>query len=227
MGKHRRLQQTLVSFVMLLLLVACGGTGSLLPSNSSSPCPELNKVFQVTAIYASVLKSTPPQLNIGGEGNTRTGGWLIPQLVPYEYAAPPADGIYEFGFKAQPRAGIATQAITTIKTSYTMLLPNNLRGVKIYAEENNMVAMLAANDLICGGIQGKQCANEQQYCNFGAGQCKVLDAEGICKDKPTICTRDYRPVCGCDGMTYGNACVAETEGVSIDHPGECTLPVVQ
>lgn len=225
MGKHRRLLQTLVSIVMLLLLMACSGTGSSLSSNNSSPCPELNKVFQVTAIYASVLESTPPQLNIGVEGNTRTGGWLIPQFVPYEYAAPPADGIYEFDFKAQPRTGMATQAITPIKASYTMLLPNNLRGVKIYAEENNMVAMLAANDHICGGIQGNQCANEHQYCDFGVGQCKTLDAEGICKDKPTICTRDYRPVCGCDGMTYGNTCVAETEGVSIDHPGECILPV--
>jgi hypothetical protein len=36
-----------------------------------------------------------------------------------------------------------------------------------------------------------------------------------------VCTADYAPVCGDNGITYGNACAAECAGVPIAHDGEC------
>lgn len=74
----------------------------------------------------------------------------------------------------------------------------------------------------CGGFAGRKCSEEQQYCDFGStGQCGVADGQGVCKTKPEFCPEIFKPVCGCDGKTYGNACEAARAGASVKHEGKC------
>ena len=46
-------------------------------------------------------------------------------------------------------------------------------------------------------------------------------------DGPIMCTADWRPVCGCDGKTYSNACNANAAGVSRYTEGECDAKSVE
>jgi hypothetical protein len=74
----------------------------------------------------------------------------------------------------------------------------------------------------CGGFAGLPCENGE-FCSLPVGSC-CCDHVGACTPIPDACPTVWDPVCGCDGMTYGNECEAAMAAVSLAHYGACGEP---
>ena len=69
-----------------------------------------------------------------------------------------------------------------------------------------------------GGCSTNRDCGPMEFCGKALGDCA---GTGMCARRPDFCTALYDPVCGCDGRTHSNGCMAANAGVSVASVGEC------
>jgi hypothetical protein len=92
-------------------------------------------------------------------------------------------------------------------------------GVNVdYAGECEPVVQVCDSNDDCLDPAGISSDPPPTYCAKELGDC---DGHGTCEPRPDLCPDVWDPVCGCNGQTYGNECVAAAAGVNVKHGGIC------
>ena len=125
----------------ILALPAC----SLLRFGRSSQPPgrPAELVRSVEEVIVRVMESYPEQVHITALGTAPTGGWTNPRLIPH--VRPPGSArdpeLHEFDFVAEPPAGPATQAVTSLQAVTSFSRPPDMRGVRVFARTNSRIEL--------------------------------------------------------------------------------------
>jgi hypothetical protein len=97
----------------------------------------------------------------------------------------------------------------------------------------NAAKMMMILAVVVGGVAGCDVPPDEQTGAPGAAQTEAQE-EALSfpppnldrclvkvTPRPGICPLILAEVCGCDGKTYPNSCVAASHGVAVRHQGKC------
>jgi hypothetical protein len=105
-----------------------------------------SRIYSVEEVHVEALMvapERPPAISVSARGLVPTSGWTHPELGPWMYIVPPADGILDLDFIATAPTGIVLQVFSKIGVSSAFPVPGWIVGVRVHSTTNRIEAMLA------------------------------------------------------------------------------------
>lgn len=103
----------------------------------------MSLIYKVVQVSANILQlpGGAGLLEITALGEVATTGWTHPRLAPVFYVAPPADGIWDFEFQADPPIGPVAPVLRPVTALYLGSAPDWCKGVRVHAAVNAIDAL--------------------------------------------------------------------------------------
>lgn len=100
----------------------------------------MSLVHKIVHVSANILDlpGALSLLEIAALGEVTTTGWTHPRLSPVYYVTPPADGVWDFEFHADPPSGVVAPVIRPVGALFLGPAPEWCKGVRIHAATNNV-----------------------------------------------------------------------------------------
>lgn len=90
-------------------------------------------------------------------------------------------------------------------------------GVRCAVSSPNLTGVCADGACDTSCVSNADCG-DSQFCATGLCEGGI----GVCNERPESCDgEDVSYVCGCDGTTYENACLARQAGLNLRNTGPC------
>lgn len=102
-----------------------------------------SQIYSVTeGVIEDVQQGTRSEraITVTAKGWVPTSGWSQPDLLPFVYIVPPADGLLDLDFVATHPTGIVLQVFSKIGITKNLAVPDWVKGVRIHSSTNSVVA---------------------------------------------------------------------------------------
>lgn len=119
------------------------------------------RVMKVERVSLALAKSKPPKTIVQADGRVPSSGWSNPELAPWYYIAPPADGVLDMDFVADPPSGYVLPYLAPIHASIVIDRDpadfwgkgKPLTGVRVHGATNKVTTKFdAANVVAPAGV---------------------------------------------------------------------------